>query len=148
MVTKMLRIFAVGKMKDKRLVGLLEDYLKRCRPISPVEVVEIKDSHPAREDKEMVDKIAATRGTGLIVAMDEHGEDLKSEKFAQLLEEQGSISFIIGGADGLGPEVRQLAQRTIRLSSMTFTHEMARMMLAEQIYRGLSILRGKPYHRR
>ncbi len=148
MVTKMLRIFAVGKMKDKRLVGLLEDYLKRCRPMSPVEVVEIKDSKPEREDKELVDKIASTSGTGLIVAMDEHGDDLKSEKFAQLIEGQGSISFVIGGADGLGPEIRNLAQRTIRLSSMTFTHEMARMMLAEQIYRGLSILRGKPYHRR
>lgn len=144
----MLRIFAVGKMKDKRLLGLLDDYLRRCRPMAPVEILEIKDSSPDREDREMATRIAGTGGTGMLVAMDEKGEDLTSEEFAKLLEEQGSISFVIGGADGLGPEIRRLAKRTLRLSSMTFTHEMARMLLAEQIYRGLSILRGKPYHRR
>jgi 23S rRNA (pseudouridine1915-N3)-methyltransferase len=148
MVTKMLRIFAVGKMKDKRLAGLLGEYIKRCRPLSPVEVVEIKDSTSEKEDRELTTRLAATSGTGLVVAMDEKGEDLDSERFAKLLEGHGSISFVVGGADGLGPEIRQLADRTVRLSSLTWTHEMARVLLAEQIYRGLSILRGKPYHRR
>ena len=60
----------------------------------------------------------------------------------------GSISFLIGGPDGLGPAARERSTRTFRLSSMTLTHEMARTLLIEQIYRGLSILRGKPYHRR
>lgn len=143
----MLRIFAVGKMKDQRLSGLLADYLKRCRPMSPVEVVEIKDSNPEKEDREMAARIASTSGTGLIVAMDERGDVLGSEDFSKLLAQNGSISFVIGGADGLGPQIRGLAQRQVCLSRMTFTHEMARMLLAEQIYRGLSILRGKPYHR-
>jgi 23S rRNA (pseudouridine1915-N3)-methyltransferase len=144
----MIRIFAVGKMKDQRLSGLLDDYLRRCRPMARVDVLEVKDSTPEREDREMAARIAATTGTGLIVAMDEHGEDITSEQLAGLLEQQGSISFVIGGADGLGPEIRALAQRSLRLSSMTFTHEMARVLLGEQIYRGFSILRGKPYHRR
>lgn len=144
----MLRIFAVGKMKDQRLSGLLADYLKRCRPMAPVEVVEIKDSSPDKEDRELMAKITATSGTGLILAMDERGDGLSSAEFAKLLAGNGSISFVIGGADGLGPEIRRLAQRKVRLSRMTFTHEMARMLLAEQIYRGLSILRGKPYHRK
>ena len=148
MGTKMLRIFAVGKMKDQRLLGLLEDYLKRCRPMAPVELVEVKDSNRDKEDRELTAKVAGVGGSALVVAMDEHGEDLTSEDFAKLLEGHGSISFVIGGADGLGPEIRGLANRFIRLSSMTFTHEMARMLLAEQIYRGMSILRGKPYHRR
>lgn len=148
MDTKMLRIFAVGKMKDPRLAGLLEDYLKRCRPMAQVQVVEIKDSSRQKEDRELAVSISGTAGTGLAVALDEQGDDLSSEDFAKLLAGQGSISFVIGGADGLGPEIRRLAQRQVRLSSMTFTHEMARVLLAEQIYRGLSILRGKPYHRR
>lgn len=147
MDTKMLRIFAVGKMKDQRLAGLLQDYLKRCRPMAPVEVIEVKDSSQPKEDRDLATKINATPGTGLIVAMDERGAELTSADFAQLLAGTGSISFVIGGADGLGPQIRSLAQRQVRLSSLTFTHEMARMLLAEQIYRGLSILRGKPYHR-
>lgn len=144
----MLRIFAVGKMKDRRLVDLLDDYLKRSRPMSQVQILEIKDSNKQKEDKELAGLIGSTSGTGLIVAMDERGQSMGSEKFAQLLASQGSISFVIGGPDGLGEQTRALAQRTICLSQMTFTHEMARMLLAEQIYRGLSILRGKPYHRR
>jgi 23S rRNA (pseudouridine1915-N3)-methyltransferase len=144
----MIRIFAVGKMKDKRLAGLTDDFLKRCRPMAQVECLEIKDSNREREDRDLVAKIQATGGTGLVVALDERGADPGSEDFAKLLEGHGSISFVIGGPDGLGPEIKKLASRTVRLSSMTFTHEMARMLLAEQIYRGFSILKGKPYHRR
>ncbi len=144
----MLRIFAVGKMKDRRLDGLLGDFLKRCRPLTRLEVIEVKDSSREKEDRELAARLAATPGTGLIVAMDERGQDLTSEQFAGWLEQEASISFVIGGADGLGPEIRAASQRQMRLSSMTLTHEMARVLLAEQIYRGLSILRGLPYHRR
>jgi len=143
----MIRIIAAGRVRNKRLAGLLEDFLKRIRTMAPVEVVEIKDSTPEREGRDMIGKLGSAQGQQLVVAMDEHGEDLTSRDFAGLLGEHGGISFLIGGADGLGPEARGRADRTIRLSSMTLTHEMARMLLAEQIYRGLSILRGKPYHR-
>ena len=115
--------------------------------MSRVEVVEIKDSNGEKEDRELAAKITRTGGTGVVVAMDERGDELTSAEFAKLLGKNGSISFVIGGADGLGPETRALARRLVRLSSMTFTHEMARVLLAEQVYRGLSILRGKPYHR-
>jgi 23S rRNA (pseudouridine1915-N3)-methyltransferase len=143
----LIRIFAVGKMKDKRLSALTVDFLTRCRPMARVEVTEIKDSTNEREDQDLAANLAAAGSTALVVAMDEKGEDLSSEEFARLLESQGNISFVIGGADGLGPRVRAAAQRTVRLSSMTWTHEMARLLLCEQIYRGFSILRGKPYHR-
>ena len=95
----------------------------------------------------MVQKLGSPGGRQLVVALDEHGDDLTSEQFSRLLGEHGSMGFLVGGADGLGPAARQRADRTLRLSSLTLTHEMARMLLAEQIYRGLSILRGKPYHR-
>lgn len=143
----MIRIIAAGRIKDKRLSGLLEDFLKRSRPMAPLEMIEVRDSTPEKEGREMAARLGSAQGRQLVVAMDELGEDLTSRDFAELIGKHGSISFLIGGADGLGPEARARAQRTIRLSSMTLTHEMARVLLAEQIYRGLSILRGKPYHR-
>jgi len=143
----MIRIIAVGKVRDKRLAGLVDDYLKRIGGMAPVELAEVRDATPAREGKDMVARLGSVRGQQLVVAMDELGEDLTSREFSALLGGHGGISFLIGGADGLGAEVRTRADRTVRLSSMTLTHEMARVFLAEQIYRGLSILRGKPYHR-
>ena len=143
----MIRIIAVGKVRDKRLVGLVDDYLKRIGGMAPAEVVEVRDATPAKEGRDMVARLGSPQGASLVVALDELGEDLTSREFASLLGGHGGISFLIGGADGLGPEARARAGRTVRLSSMTMTHEMARVLLAEQIYRGLSILRGKPYHR-
>ncbi len=143
----MIRILAVGKLKDKRLSALADDFLKRLRPMAPAEVVEIKDSQPDKEAREMVARLGSAGGNQLVVAMDEHGEDLTSTALATLLGRHGNICFLIGGADGLGGAVRDRADRTLRLSSLTLTHEMARVLLLEQIYRGLGILRGKPYHR-
>lgn len=143
----MIRIIAVGKVRDKRLAGLVDNYLKRIGGMAPVEMAEVRDATPSREGKDMVARLGSARGQQLVVAMDEQGEDLTSREFSELLGGHGGISFLIGGADGLGVEIRARADRTVRLSSMTLTHEMARVFLAEQIYRGLSILRGKPYHR-
>jgi 23S rRNA (pseudouridine1915-N3)-methyltransferase len=143
----MIRIIAVGKIKDKRLSGLMDDFLKRIRVMAPIEVVEVRDSAPKKEGRDMVAQLGSAHGQQLVVALDEHGEDLTSREFASLLGAHGGISFLIGGADGLGDEARSRAGRTVRLSSMTLTHEMARVLLVEQVYRGLSILRGKPYHR-
>jgi len=143
----MIRIVAVGKMKDRRLAALLEDYLQRIRALAPVEVVELKDQDPEKEGRAMVAKLGSARGRGHVVALDERGEDVTSRDLARLLGEHGGLSFLVGGADGLGSAARERADRTLRLSSLTLTHEMARTLLAEQVYRGLSILRGKPYHR-
>jgi 23S rRNA (pseudouridine1915-N3)-methyltransferase len=143
----MIRIIAAGKIKDKRLAGLLDDFFKRIKTMAPVEMLEIRDSTPEKEGKDMIARLGSTQGRQLVVAMDEHGEDLTSQDLADLLGSHGGISFMIGGADGLSPNALTRAERTIRLSSLTLTHEMARVLLAEQIYRGLSILRGKPYHR-
>jgi 23S rRNA (pseudouridine1915-N3)-methyltransferase len=143
----MIRIVAVGRLKDRRLAGLLEDFLARIRPLAPVEIVEVKDSDPEREGRDMVARLGSPRGRELVVALDERGESVTSRDLAAVLGKHGGISFLIGGADGLGPAARERAGRTLRLSRLTLTHEMARVLLAEQIYRGLSILRGLPYHR-
>ncbi|MDX2472790.1 MAG: 23S rRNA (pseudouridine(1915)-N(3))-methyltransferase RlmH [Candidatus Krumholzibacteria bacterium] len=143
----MIRILAVGKVKDKRLSALADDFFKRLRTMAPAEVVELKDSQIEKEGRDMVGKLGSSSGNQLVVAMDEHGEDLTSTELSRLLGERGNICFLVGGADGLGQAARERADRTLRLSSLTMTHEMARVLLLEQIYRGLSILRGKPYHR-
>ena len=95
----------------------------------------------------MVQKLSSEAGKGQVVALDEKGGAMTSQQFASLLGKHGDISFLIGGPDGLGNAARERATATIRLSSMTLTHEFARVLLVEQIYRGLSILRGLPYHR-
>jgi 23S rRNA (pseudouridine1915-N3)-methyltransferase len=143
----MIRIVAVGRMKDRSLAALLEDYLRRIRALAPVELVELRDQDPEREGRAMVAKLGSTRGRSLVVALDENGEDVTSRGLSRLLGGHGGIAFLVGGADGLGPAARERADRTLRLSSLTLTHEMARVLLAEQVYRGLCILRGKPYHR-
>jgi len=143
----LLKIVAVGRMKDRRLAGLLDDYLARIRPLAPVEMVELKDAGPVREGRDMVSRLGSSRGSSLVVALDERGDSLTSRDLAALLGKHGSIAFLVGGADGLGADARGRADRTVRLSRLTLTHEMARVLLAEQIYRGLAILRGLPYHR-
>jgi len=143
----MIRILAVGKMRDRRLSELAEDYRRRIGKLGKLDITELRDSDPEREAAAMVAALGSPRGSQLVIALDEHGESLDSRAFAALLGRHGSICFLIGGPDGLGAEAAGRAARTIGLSAMTFTHEMARVVLLEQIYRGLGILAGHPYHR-
>lgn len=90
-------------------------------------------------------KTALARHKGRIVVLDERGEDLTTEQFAPLLRQE--TAFVIGGADGLPPDIRQSAARRIRLSAMTLPHALAQVVLVEQIYRAATLLTGHPYHR-
>jgi 23S rRNA (pseudouridine1915-N3)-methyltransferase len=143
----MIRVLAVGKVKERGLAALVSGYARRIRPLAPFELLELRDSGPEREAAEMLAKLGSRRGSELVVALDERGEEITSRQLAALLGAHGSLAFLIGGADGLGPAARERADRTLRLSALTLTHEMARLLLVEQIYRGLTILRGMPYHR-
>lgn len=86
-----------------------------------------------------------------VVALDERGADLSTEKLAQRLQTwmQGGqdVAFLLGGADGLDPELKAQAKETIRLSSLTLPHGLARLLLCEQLYRAASLLKNHPYHR-
>jgi len=143
----MIRIISVGKIKDVRIRALVADFAKRTGAMARFQGVEVRDSEPEKEAQDLVAKLGSAQGQEWVVAMDEKGEPYTSRDLAGLLGKHGSISFLIGGADGLGSAARNRADQTLCLSRMTLTHEMARLILAEQIYRGLSILRGKPYHR-
>ncbi len=143
----MIRILAVGRLKDARLAGLANEFAQRIRPWSDLEIVELKDQGPEREGAAMLARLGPVAGHGLTVALDERGDAVSSRDLAALLGAHGSLTFLIGGPDGLSPAARERADRLLSLSPLTFTHETARFLLLEQIYRGLAILRGHPYHR-
>jgi 23S rRNA (pseudouridine1915-N3)-methyltransferase len=92
-----------------------------------------------------VDRLDAVPRKGRIVALDERGEDLTTERFAGLLK--SAAVFVIGGPDGLPEEVRAKADRLLKLSSLTLPHALAQVVLMEQIYRAATLLTGHPYHR-
>jgi 23S rRNA (pseudouridine1915-N3)-methyltransferase len=142
----MIRIIAIGKMKEKRLSALADDFLTRARKWCPIEVVELKDSNKNKEGEAILRKLDSI-SPGLIIAMDEHGKNMSSRDLASVLSKHRSLTFIIGGPDGLSQKVRNRADMELSLSKMTFTHETARFLLAEQVYRGFSINSGHSYHR-
>jgi 23S rRNA (pseudouridine1915-N3)-methyltransferase len=136
-------IAAVGKVGERELRAVLDVYLARIRRYVGCEEVEIKSG----------DGFAKIAGSGSwIVACEVCGESLSSERFAERLEAWGSrgkgdVTFLIGGADGIPAEISRAAGARLSLSSMTLPHRLARVVLAEQIYRAFTILRGEPYAR-
>lgn len=152
-----LGILAVGhKLPDWVAKGCAE-YIKRMPRELPLSVVEIKPE--PRSSKTRAQLLAAEKtrlqavlpGYQRIVVLDERGDDLTTLKLAQRLEdwmrEGGDTAFIIGGADGIDGELKQHANDTIRLSSLTLPHAMARLILCEQLYRAVSVVKNHPYHR-
>jgi len=138
-----LTILAVGKMRDRRLSAVCDEYLLRARKHLPCEVVEVDD------DKALLRQLPHD---GEIVALEAEGEMWSSATFAKQLEQrmtQGSrgLTFLIGGSDGLPAAAVARAQRRLSLSAMTLPHRLARVLLCEQLYRALSIIRGEPYNR-
>jgi 23S rRNA (pseudouridine1915-N3)-methyltransferase len=152
-----LGILAVGhKLPDWVAQGCAE-YIKRMPRELPVSVAEIKPEPRGSKTREQLlaaEKsrlLTALPGFGRIVVLDERGEDLSTLKLARRLEdwmrEGGDTAFIIGGADGIDDELKQRAHDTIRLSSLTLPHAMARLILCEQLYRAISVVKNHPYHR-
>ena len=126
-----------------------QDYLKRMPKDFPIEVKEIKpDATPVKEGSKILELLPKQ---AILIAMDEKGRDLTTLQLSNSMQEWRQIGkdvvFLIGGADGLTPEIKLKAQQSIRLSSMTLPHAMARLILIEQLYRAYTILQGHPYHR-
>jgi 23S rRNA (pseudouridine1915-N3)-methyltransferase len=135
-------VLAVGKLRDKSFAALCEDYLSRARRHLSVDVVEV-------EDDAALQRKWPTQGE--TIALDVGGETWTTERFARHLDDRmlhggRAITFAIGGADGLPPAVVARANLRLSLSALTLPHRMARLVLLEQIYRALTIIRGEPYH--
>ena len=138
-----IRILAVGKVRKGWVSEGVALYLKR---LPGLEVVELRDGGMARE----AELIRSTlRSDERLVVLTEEGRTFPSNAFSARLEGSGSerLAFVIGGADGIDPALKAQASWQLSLSPMTFPHELARLLLLEQLYRALSIQQGGPYHR-
>jgi 23S rRNA (pseudouridine1915-N3)-methyltransferase len=138
-----IRLLMLGKTRRPEMRILLDDYVKRISHQVPIEVTEARDASAALK------KINADRAAA-VVLLDAAGKNFSSEAFAKWLAEQRDhgtreLIFLCGDADGFPDILRQRAHQKMSLSVMTFSHELARVMLAEQIYRGFAILSGSPY---
>ena len=138
-----LRILAIGKVRRGWIQDGIDLYCKRLPGLS---IVELRDGTPEKEAEAIR---AARRADERLVVLMEQGETLESIPFAQRLEQLSSerIAFVIGGADGLTEALKAEAHWRLSLSPMTFPHELARLMLVEQLFRAQAILQGRPYHR-
>lgn len=135
-------VLAVGKLRDRHVVALCDDYLLRARRHLPVEVVEPED-----------DGALARRWppAGEVIALEPDGVGWTTEELARQIEHRmtrgtRSLTFVIGGADGIPAALSTKADLRLSLSAMTLPHRLARLVLCEQIYRALTIIRGEPYH--
>ncbi len=152
-MTAEIHILCVGKGAQDPAATLAGRYLERL-PV-PVRLKEIGARGGARvpeRRRREGDRLRARIPRGaFVIALDEDGRSFSSAAFAAALarwqEEGRPLAFLIGGADGLDPELRAAADLRLSLSSMTWPHMLVRAMLAEQLYRAFSILKGHPYHR-
>lgn len=138
----MIFLYPVGRVKESWIREGCEEYLKRLKQ---VRIEEIKDVGKEKEGKIFLQKIEKTKG--LVVALHETGKQFTSLQFADWLKKQEQVTFLIGSADGLAKEVLDKSSFHLSLSPFTFTHEMARLIFLEQLYRAQTILQGKSYHR-
>jgi 23S rRNA (pseudouridine1915-N3)-methyltransferase len=150
-----LRLLWVGKTQEEWLKCGIEEYRRRIGRYFPLEISEVRDEKGAEaeimrhKECERLEK-ALAKGARLIL-LDERGEELTSPQFADVIgryRDSGTqeLAFAIGGPYGFSESFRSRAHRTIALSRMTFTHQMVRLFLVEQIYRGCTILNNEQYH--
>jgi len=143
-----IRIAWIGKTKEPAIASLTEEYLKRISRYAQAEGIALRD------EEDLLAKCGATGKAGAkstLILMDSRGREFSSEQFAKFLGDYQDrnplpIVFAVGGADGFGKDTKSAAHHIISLGKMTLAHELARVVLLEQIYRAFTILKGYPYH--
>jgi len=154
-----LKIAWIGKTKEAAIQALTDEYLKRISRYAQVEGIPLRDEgallalcgRADRSDRSSRSDHSKGGAKSTLVLMDARGQEFSSEQFARLLGDYQDrnplpLVFGIGGADGFSDEVKSAAQQTISLGKMTLPHELARVVLLEQVYRAFTILKGHPYH--
>lgn len=150
-------LICVGRLKERHWRDAADEYLKRLTPYARVRVVDIADRDVSADEgralaAEAADVLRALPESAVVVALDVDGTARSSEGFASWLDAravsgQSHVSFIIGGAAGLHRDVYAKVDERLSLGPMTLPHQMARVVLLEQLYRAFRISRGEPYHR-
>jgi len=151
-------VIAVGRLKERFWREAAEEYLKRLGPYADVRVVEIADRDPGRGGEakalaeEGADILRALPADAHVITLEIGGKQLTSEAFSARLQALGlegrsNVAFVIGGSHGIAAEVTARAHERLSLGPMTLPHNMARVVLLEQVYRAFRIARGEPYHK-
>ena len=154
-----IKLICVGKIKEDYLNKGISEYLKRLSGYSSVEIIEVKDEKIiANTSEDKIREIESNRilekvnDKDYVILLDLRGKELKSEEFAQKLDDLissgvGNLCFIIGGSLGVSESLRNKADYLLSFSKLTFTHQMMRMLLLEQIYRCFKINNNETYHK-
>ncbi len=150
-------VAAVGKPRDAALAAAIREYEMRAARYWPLEVVEVREESVKglgadlvmrKEGERLLERVSAS---ARLVLCDPGGETMDSTAFARFLQDQREraqdVAFVLGGAHGIGDVVRLRAHRRLALAPWTLPHELARLVLAEQLYRAGTIGRGEPYHK-
>lgn len=148
-------IICIGKCKDKNIIILYEEFIKRLRPFAKVNILELAhakgtvDEIKLKEANDILDKIPSS---SFLIALDERGNQLKTSKFASLIKQKtlegfSDFTLVIGGAEGLHQNVRDRANLVLGLSELTYPHMLVRVIITEQLYRITTYNNGHPYHR-
>lgn len=155
-------IITVGKIKEKFYVQAVEEYTKRLTKYCTLKIIEVPDEKAPenlsssemssvieKEGLKIIDKIPSS---SIVITMEIEGKQLSSEELSQKIQDfalrgQSNLCFIIGGSLGLSESVKQLSRLKLSFSKLTFPHQLFRVMLLEQIYRGFRIMKGEPYHK-
>lgn len=157
-----IKLYVIGKIKEQYLKLGIADYVARIKPYSGLEIIEVNDEpvkeNPNNSEIEMVKNKEAEKILKLLkpseylITLDLNKKEMNSVEFAGFLEKKfeisgSNLSFVIGGSYGLGDALKARANDSITLSKMTFTHQMTRLILLEQIYRAFKINRNEVYHK-
>lgn len=152
----MIKIVCVGKVKDKNLAALISEYAEKINHYHKLEIVEvkdeaIKDNEQAVLDKEAESVLSKIRDDEYVILIDLHGKSIDSiglaNKLDRLFISNPRITFVIGGSLGLSDKLRKRANEKLKLSDLTFLHQMTRLIILEQIYRCFKILNNETYHK-
>lgn len=151
------RVAVVGKPRDAALAAAIHEYQQRATHYWPLDVVEVKEESARGKSPEQVMRKEAERlldqvpTESQLVLCDPDGDAMDSRKFAGWLMKERDlgrdVSFVVGGAFGIGAAVRERPHRRLALAPWTLPHELARLVLTEQLYRAGTIVRGEPYHK-
>ena len=145
-------IVAVGKLKERFWADACAEYLKRLQPYAPTKVLEVPDNGVAREESAILRALDGVSAQARVVLLAINGTPRSSESLAAHVDElalhgTGEIAFVIGGSDGVTDAVRARADETLSFGPITLPHNLARVVLLEQLYRSRKISRGEPYHK-
>ncbi len=144
----MITIICVGKIKEKYLKDMINDYANRINKYHKLSIIELKDSNINNEKEEIIKYL---KKDNYNIALDIKGKELNSielsSKINDTFNHYGNICFIIGGSDGIADEVKALCNERISFSKLTFPHGLFRAVLLEQIYRSFKIINNEKYHK-